>query len=309
MKQRLLFLVALLTTALPVFARDCCYSSSACNTFGFDSILTFDVGGGYRMDKIEWESLPVYAPNYVVNEKWKNLGMGIVETNAQFLACEHYLFKFDFDWGWFNSNKKQEITTFNIPANRFTQKLEAPTRGHVYNIDGAVGYQFNFFCYRFALTPLVGYSYHFQKLKNRKYENEFDPVENELTFKNSYIYRWRGPTVGVSLAWQIECNWQLFFNYTFHWLRYRGKINEDFVSSTHPAKQKSNNGHGNEFTVGTSYEFCPDWILILKVDYKNFKGRRGQFEEFIFDSGPVTSPLRKLQWESLNATMDVAYVF
>lgn len=305
MKKQLILTLTCLGITLKAFAQDCCYTASSTDCFGFESVLTFDIGGGYRQDNIEWKTYPVAAPGTVIKEKWKDVGMGIVETNAQFLACDHYLFKFDFDWGWFNKSGKQEVTNFDFNTNLLTQSLHSRTKGRVYNIDGKVGYQFNFGCYRYAITPLIGYSYHFQKLKNNEYHNELTGLTNNYT--NNYKYRWRGPTVGVAAAFQIECNWQLFFEYTFHWARYRAKFVDSFLA-TLPGKQKSNNAHGNEYTLGTSYEFCPDWLLIIKVNYKNFFNNKGRTET-VTDFGNDISPLRKLRWESLNATIDVAYVF
>ncbi len=302
----LIFACSLLLPQL-ILGQDCCYSNCTTDCFGFDTVLTFDVGGGYRQDDIEWKVSSLSNPERITKDKWNKLEMGIVETNAQFLACEHYLAKLDFDYGWFGEGGKQHITRFNTFCG--TDRLQAETNGHVYNLDGAVGYQFNWCCYRYALTPLVGYSYHFQKLKNHNYRDHRSP-DNKFSVHNSYKLRWRGPTLGIAAAYQISCDWQVSFLYNYHWVRYRGKIEENFNFSGHVlGEQKANKVHGNEFKISTSYQFCPNWIFCLNVDYKVFQGNDGRFETKRRSKCEHDAKLHHLKWTSLNATADVAYIF
>ncbi len=314
-KQFLLILTSLLAIA-KASAQDCCYTNSGTDCFGFEAVLLYDIGGGYRQDYINWKTYPVSDPGTVIQEQWKKLQIGIVETNAQFLVCDHYLARLDFDYGWFQDGGNQTVSHHNIDMHELTEKLKSETRGRVYNIDGSVGYQFNFCDYRYAITPLVGYSYHFQKLKNDNYRNQLVNAKlpnSKEKFKNNYTYRWRGPTLGFITAYQIDPYWQVNFMYTYHWVRFRGKIIESFVERSLTGFQKSNRGYGNEFTLGTTYEFCPDWLLGLKVDYKLFYGHGGSYKTEqvvgLFTDDKVVSPLRDLRWTSVNATIDVMYIF
>lgn len=308
MKKQLLLLLACVMTHLPAFAQDCCYSNGTTDFLGFDTVLVFDIGGGYRQDTLEWKTYPLSAPGTVIKEKWNDLQIGIIETNAIFLACDHYMFKFDFDYGWFCSAGHQTVKTYNQSTHTLTQDVKAQTKGNVYNIDCALGYQFTWCCFRYGFTPLVGYSYHFQKLKNGSYKNELAD-DAKFTAKNAYRYRWRGPTVGFNAIVQLACDWQLIFGYTYHWLRYRAKILENFTPGTLPAKQKSNTAYGNEFMVATSYEFCPDWFLLFKFDYKLFQANHGHYETDLGIRGEESSALRNVQLNSFNATMDIGYIF
>lgn len=310
MKTLFATLFACTAMTLQAFAQDCCYTNRGTDCFGFDALLTYDIGGGYRQDYIQWETSPESAPDSELKEKWKKLQIGIIETNAQFLVCDHYLTRLDFDYGWFQHGGHQKISIHNA-ADSLTDKLQSQTRGHVYNIDGTFGYQFNLCDYRYSFAPLVGYSYHFQKLKNDKYSNELDDTQEHV--KNNYKYRWRGPTLGFITAFQIDSYWQINFVYAYHWARYRAKIAEKFNPDRLPSFQKSNNGHGNEFALESLYEFCPNWVLCLKVDYKVFAGHKGSYKTVTAVENAANeteiSPLHDLRWTSLNATIDVMYVF
>ena len=138
------------------------------NCFGFDSVLMFDVGGGYRSDNLKWNVAPTTATKTF--EKWENVGFGIVEANLNFLACDHYLLKADFDAGWFDEGGHQSYKT---P----TSNLKSPTGGRVFDLSGSLGYQFNYCCNVFSVAPLAGYAHSFQKYKNHVYTNELQDNE------------------------------------------------------------------------------------------------------------------------------------
>lgn len=311
MKKLIFLALACLAGAVQSFAMDSCCSDSCSDCFGFDAVLTFNIGGGYRQDALKWTTYPTSAPGTVVHEKWKNLTMPIVEANAQFLACEHYLLRADFDYGWFCDNGKQSIRTLNAETGTLTGDLHAPTKGRTCDLTGALGYQFNWCCYRYSLAPLVGYGYSHQKFVNKKYHDELVPINPTIYTHNTYRYRWSGPLVGVAAAYQITCNWQVAFEYAYHWLSYRAKITEYFdpITTGLPAgpltgTQKSRWGSGNEFTLSTAYEFAPDWLLSLKGNYKYYTAANGKFSNDTY-----VSQVKKISWTSWNVAVDLGYIF
>lgn len=308
MNRQLYLFFASFTLAMQTLTQSSCYADSCSECFGCDSVLTYDIGGGYRQDDIKWKVYPSSIPATVESEQWKKLQIGIIETNAQVLVYDNYLAKFDFDYGWFCDGGHQTIKAHDIGSTDLNKDLKADTRGHVYNIDGAIGYQFNLCSYRFGFTPLAGYSYHFQKLKNSQYHNELN--DSGITAHNNYKLRWRGPTLGFTTFYQANCYLQFNFTYAYHWVRYRGKIAETFPTGSLFGEQKNNKASGNEFTVGSTYEFCPNWTLGLKVDYKIFNGNGGKFIPDGDNPADVDdSSLRGLKWTSLNATIDIIYIF
>lgn len=313
MKKQLALLLTCLLVSMQAFADFCCddgcddYFNNCCNCFGFESVLAFDVGGGYRNDSLKWKRYPESTPGQVIQERWNNIGMGVVETNAAFLACEHYLFKFDFDYGWFSKSGHQTYKVFTDDV--LVDSLKSRTRGNVYDLSGGIGYQFNFECYRVSLAPLAGYSYQYQKFKNTTYQDElFQLIDDmpKVPFHNTYSYRWKGPWVGCAFAYQPCCDVLVFFDYAFHWTRLRAKIDEHFLLGERPAHLKVSNGYGNEFIVGADYIFCDGWWLGVKYNYKNYWANKGNYHAAhdIDDS-----KVRKLTWVSYNITLDIGYNF
>lgn len=304
MKKQLLLALACLSMTVQTFAADFCATECSTDCFGFDSVLTFDVGGGYRNDSLKWKTFPESNPGRVIEERWKNIGLGIIETNAQFLACEHYLLKADFDYGWFTNSGSQRYTAeggTGIPLD-----YKSSPRGNAYNISGGLGYQFNFDCYRVSFAPLVGYSYHQQRFKSRKYSNQLVTTDEDIYAHNDYKFRWSGPWVGFAMAYQATCELQLYFDYSYHWARFRGTVKENFLLGELPSHLRSNRAYGNEFTVGGTYTFCDYWFIGVKYDYKQFCGNKGKFSN---EGASTSSALRKLNWQSSAITLDIGYTF
>ncbi|MEI8366700.1 MAG: hypothetical protein WCF65_09825 [Parachlamydiaceae bacterium] len=301
--KKIFFLIVGCVSTFAQISADYYGSYEGCaNCFGFESVLTFDVGGGYRSDNLKWKR--IVSPTEEVTEQWKNIGMGLVETNARFLACEHYLFKADFDCAWFDQSGHQtyDASTGSV----LTEKLSSRTKGQAYNLSGALGYQFNFFCSRLSLAPLVGYSYNYQRFKNNQYNNELDTPETETSNHNRYKYRWNGPWVGAGISVTPYCDISFFFDYAFHWTKLQGNIGEHFSDIFTPAHVNASNGFGNEYIAGIEYVFCDGWFLGAKLDYKQFWGNKAHYHA---DGDEENTPVHDLSWNSYNITLDIGYNF
>ncbi len=317
MKQKLFMLLATLTSSMQVYAMDTCFSESCSDCFGFDTVMSFEIGGGYREDQVKWKAYPASAPGYIVEEKWTGLHTGIIDTGFQFLATEHYLMKVDFDYGWWGRQGHQTIKTFTTnPEASATQvgDVHSPTKGRVYDLSGEAGYQFNSPCNTYSFAPLAGYAYHFQRLANHKYHNEDakNPKQSQYS-PNHYRYIWKGPTLGFLASWQIACGWQLALRYAYTWAGYHAKIHEVFAPGTPgvpvgslEGKQHNLNASGNEISLNSVFEFCDDWIFGIKFDYYNFNASKAKFRG---EKGLYHSVVRNVNWTSWNITADIGYVF
>jgi len=312
MKKCILLILASLATSTQAFTMEAFVSEGSRNCFGFDSITTIGVGGGYRQDCINWKTLP-NSPTIdtSISESWKNVSMGVVEVGAQVIACDHYLVGAYFDYGLFDNSGSQHVkdhslTTPSLSSSSLdlTSDLHAKTKGHAYDLSGGVGYQFHWNCYQYALTPLIGWNYSFQKFVNSKYSNALDPNAAVVESHNKYRFRWNGPFFGFSTAFHISCDWQVAFTYAFHWAKYQMKIHENFAVDALRGNQHCGNIIGNEFNLSTSYQFCEDWLLAIDLDYKEMSGSKGKMH---FESG--SAPLRNLNWTTWSASVDVAYLF
>lgn len=306
MMKKLFLILALFAGSMQSYASDdWCASDCWSDCFGTDSTLNVEVGGGYRHDTLKWKT---FAPGVEIRHKWKDLNMGVVDTHAQLLVCEHYLLKFDFDYGWFNRDGRHQLRESNFFTGSFDE-FRPRVKGDVYDVSGAIGYQFNWDCYRYSLAPLVGYSYNYQNFRNQREHRRSGEFFSGRSFgrHNNYKFEWNGPWLGFITAFQPTCDWQVYLSYAYHWAWFRGKVHENrfFGGRGH---QRANDVSGNEVMVGTTYEFCDCWFLGLNFDYKSFFSNKGKFSRRE-GSGSGRSRFRKLDWESYYVTVDIGYTF
>jgi hypothetical protein len=302
MKKQLYLLLTCLATATQTFAGGCFENTSF--DCGLDCVATFDLGGGVRQDKLQWKS---DLPGLQTREKWNNVQSGIIEGSARFLTCETYLARFDFDYGWIYNDGHQHVKRFDTEGAEkvLLSNVSSRTKGNVYDLSGALGYQFNWCCYQYALTPMAGYSYNYQRLKNNNYRDQLNPENAELqNLDNRYTYRWQGPWIGVGARFQPTCEWQLYAEYAYHWSRVKASVNEVFLLGESGATLKARRAQGNEVTVGTSYVFCNSWSLGLKFNYKHFFGKKGKIS-----TSDTCVNLKGLKWTQYNGTVDLGYSF
>ena len=308
MKKHLFLVLASLSMAVHAFGYyDCGSGGTFCSDcFGFDSVLVFDVGGGYRNDNLKWKLHPNSDPNTKIDEKWKNIGVGTINADAYFLVCEHYLVKANFDYGWFSKSGHQSFNICNGTA--VHHDLKSRTHGRVYDLSGGLGYQFNFDCLHLTLAPLAGYSYDFQLFKNNKYEHAETEHEGFQRLHNKYKYRWGGPWVGAAIAFQPCCDLMFFVDYNFHWANLHADIDEKFDWHKRDARITSKKAYGNEYTVGADYLFCDDWMLGLKFNWKQFWASRAHYKaEHHHEEG--SSSVKDLNWCSYNIALIIGYKF
>lgn len=237
--------------------------------------------------------------------------MGIVETNVQFLACEHWLFKADFNYGWFDKIKQQKMTGYDFYTSTAIDAT-SKVKGSVYDISGALGYQFNWDCFRLSVAPLVGWSYYHQHFKNTHYFNHLN--DQAFDARNHYKFSWNGPWIGFAAAYQVCCEWQFYVDYSFHWSDFRARYHDFSLNTfnenarTCLAHGKSNSAYGNEVTVGTTYQFCENWFLGFKFNYKDFWANNAKTDNRKFDN-TAHYRTKNIQWNSYFATVDIGYIF
>jgi hypothetical protein len=250
---------------------------------------SLEVGVGYRQDSLKWkteadrhgsyyggsnsygsgssyENSSSAAAGFRSKVDWKSLNIWQIEATGKYLTCDNVYFRAYGDYGWITSGKNsdKDYVGFGNGSN-FTEisHTKANTSGHVYDANIAVGYQFQLCDNSFSFTPLVGYGWNGQHLKDKhlKFELVTDYIlENPSEYlrssyssdyylsnssygnysydsyyssyssgkcHSSYNARWNGPFIGFDFDYAFGCgcgpDWKLFGTYEFHWARYHSK--------------------------------------------------------------------------------------
>lgn len=293
MKKLLIaILLSFTSQASALYFSDTC----PCNWSG-----SLDIGGGYRQDHFNWDTFISALPQTKIKEQWNNVSIAVLEANAQAYYEEFFLLA-DFSYGWICGGSHR-FRNIDIPTRQTVQNFTSKTKGDVWDASGGLGYQFRIYK-RYFLAPLLGYSYHEQTLKNRNFHDSF--LKSTFAGTSRFSYSFGGPWVGLALGYQMTCNWQLYLDYRFHWIRFKGKINQDLGIIIHNQKTKCH--LQNEVAIGANYTFCNDWWLGLKLNYRNLNTSRDNGKDYKPASNS-NARLNNLRWESLTLTMDVGYAF
>lgn len=323
MKKQIFLVLACLVGTVQAFASgcdtDCCNPCSAPSDccLDFDSKLFVDVGGGLRWDSLSWKTS---ASGYSCNDfrqKWSDIKLGVIEANFAFLACEHYLLKGNFDYGWVYG--KNHLSANRFGFNSFSDSSSRSSahskKGHAYDLSAGVGYQFNLDCWSASIAPLVGYSYNVLSL-NRGSFGPYNHRDSSSCGSNKHKFRLSGPWLGFASTYQANCDMLFYLSYAFHWASFRATVDEGLAfesfNNRHSSRSfKSKNAYGNEVTIGGVYTLCDCWFAGLKFNYKNWFTNKKRHHDGPYDdwSSSSKSRFRHLDWNTYIVTVDIGYTF
>lgn len=340
-------------------------SCSAANAFwpeATDSSL--EIGVGYRRDKIDWRtSADLFgssdsssggssAPFGLHSDlKWKNLNIWQIEARGEYVTCDCIYLRAYGDYGWIHSGKNTDSDsfTFNTGSDNEFSRTHAKTRGHVYDADIAVGYQFKLCDDSFSIAPLVGYAWKGQHLKDHhlrfdsiscsednanvnsslssarssysysdySYSNDSSSSSSSGRLNSHYNTRWNGPFIGFDLDYRM-CQWSFFLDYEYHFATYHAKANwnlrRDLPEGFH---HRSKRAHGSVLDLGVRWEFCDCWTAALKGGFQWFDARHGHDRALVAEDNFgdvkakcfVSIPLKHVKWHSESISIDVGMVF
>lgn len=334
MKKQIFLILACLVGAVQVFASGCCETDNCCQPsdccLDFDSKLTASIGGGLRWDSLDWKSSGVvFGSSESFRQKWKDIKIGLIEADFQFLACEHYLLKGDFDYGWVYGKNHLSSSDFgsssgfssSSSSSGFSSKSK---KGNAYDLSIGLGYQFNFDCYQIAFAPLVGYSYNYLKINRHGVDGPYDSFSSGSSSSDGgrgHKFRLSGPWLGFATTYQATCEMLLYLDYAFHWATFRATVDNGFAFEDSSATNfrtnfRSKKTYGNEVTIGGIYTLCDCWFAGLKFNYKNWFTNKSHHSrspyDFSFSSSSSSGSdanFRNFNWNTYTITVDVGYTF
>jgi hypothetical protein len=334
-----------------------------------DSILEF--GAGYRKDNLQFKVLAnpnanssssysdsSYGSYYSYSDysdysesepstdlpvgsstlNWKNLNIAFIEGRGKYVTCDNFYLRAGGDYGWICSGENTDSDYLKLtpesPKVEFSRST-ARTKGHVYDANIAVGYEFHFCDDNLTFAPLIGYSWKGQHVHDSHLVQEiaFDPEypsEDAYSYylgssgqsidglHSSYKTRWNGPFVGFDSEYHYDCEWSIIAGYEYHWGQYHAKgdwnLREDLPNGfTHHAK----NSYGHVFDLGLKWDFCECWTASLHGGFQYFRADHGRDRALVSETDVgdidaklyVSAPLKKVQWYSGSIALDLGLVF
>lgn len=244
------------------------------------SAIYMDVGVGYRQDEFKWSIAGDDGiPDISSEVKWKELQMIEVSGYASYTSCRNYHVRISGDYGYICSGRNIDSDFSDDDREELFLKSENNAgKGYVYDLDAAIGYRFTSTCGRFIGTPLVGCSFHSQRLTAFDGETVFfdgDRSVRELPdLNNVYKARWIGPFIGFDFIARVEGCAYLFGSVQGHWASFRGSgkwnLRPEF-SSFHDRAH----GWGYIISLGGNWEIWDHWSIGLVSTYRYFRTHEG----------------------------------
>lgn len=306
-------------------ADDCC-----CRALEFDL--------GWRQDSLDWNVKDIH-PQYHRKGKanshilFKGIDSYTLSAKAKWADTDYYI-RASAEYGsTFKGNAKEH---FRIDSPVLYYPIfahnENPVkrRSEVYDFNIAAGYPFTFLDCRLTVIPLVGFSYHRQRLRVKRdnpcsdsssdfyldysynafysdlSSNPFEESSSESDIPyyfglynehrtDSYRFTWYGFYLGADIAYALDCCWTLFAELEGHFFDrcHRKRKSWTGVESVdHYHKEEWAYGFNGVF--GLTYSFATCWYTDLSVD---------------FDWWSSNGKHDKLEWKKTGIKIGTGYTF
>lgn len=255
---------------------------------------TVDFGGGYRKDDLKFSIAgPTGTPDVLNEVQWEGLHIFQTDLRGTITAWDHVYLRGSTGWGWIMCG---DVNDSYFGADGRTDELAhfnaCIDNGTVFDISSGIGA--NIFPWRkgIVFAPLVGFSYHQQKLTIQDAIETIAPSPIFLGgipgMMADYKATWRGPWLGFDFSFHPICDLRFSASYEYHWVCFRGKgdwtiynpltpgiffVNE-FVQCAHGVGQIGN--------VGLHYTFGQNWGFGFFVTTQRWSTSKGTNTTFKF---------------------------
>lgn len=296
----------------------------------------FELGGGFRQDELHWSITSPKKfgfPRIESDLHWRDLRMWQLYGSATYVSCQNYAVKIYGDWGhiYQGENRDDDFVVTRKdhmhssghssgPGKEkflFSRSFADAGKGHVWDASAAIGYKFTSSGGRCTIIPYAGFSNHEQHLHMFNGKQVVDVLTPDHVgpingLNSTYNTRWYGPWGGADFDVRLECNAYFFGGMEWHYAKYRAQGNwnlrQDIAGDFHHRAD----GHGWVARVGAGWEFFPNWLISVLVDYKSFRTQSGDDRTPIRTAHgivDVETRLRQVKWHSYSINGLLVYRF
>lgn len=177
---KLTLVLSLMTSSLS-FAEHCDAFLGCIENFA-DCVGSFELGVGWRRDQIKWNLHQFESSRLDINSHarrhFKDLNFYTAQAKVQLISNCYYI-RLSADYGLSDKGRLHNHVELETPllkrlggdVDLFFNK-HVKRRSEVYDFSGAVGYPLTFCCNTIDVIPLIGFSFHRQRLRVESFEFE-----------------------------------------------------------------------------------------------------------------------------------------
>ena len=227
---------------------------------------------GYRVDSLDWNiDGGSSGPNILSELEWRDMDILQLRAGLSGANREGFYFRGSAAYGWVIDGENQDSDYAGDNRSlEFSRSISEVNGSSVLDVSGGVG-----FTYlagesdQIQIIPLIGYSFHNQKLRMRNANQvvsdsaNFDlydpdpskdvpPLGPFAGLDSSYESEWSGPWLGVDMLLDLQGGSTVFVRMEKHWTNYYAKANWNLRSEfAHPVSfEHEADGHGWVLELG-----------------------------------------------------------
>jgi hypothetical protein len=277
------------------------------------------ISQGIRTDNFDWNIAGnIYGtnPNILSELTWSDLMIIQTKAHGQLTIADKFHFRCSLAYGWITDGDNQDSDYWgDNRTGEFSRSNNSTDDGNVMDVSVGLGYQFGPKNGKFAITPLIGLSYHEQNFVITNGYQTIDLAYGQTGpfpgLNSKYEARWMGPWTGVDLSLNIINEIKLSGVMELHLADYAGvadwNLRYDFQ---HPKSfEHSAYGYGIFVSIAIDYAFNERWNIGITTSYQDWSTDSGKSRTYFSDGATLETRFNEANWDSLTADTRITFSF
>jgi hypothetical protein len=259
-------------------------SSLSASYFDFFAIPYAEIGAGYRHDRTKWREGDL--PNRFTLDDAHIMKMNLEFETSLFALV---LLKAEGDVGlvFDGTGRSRSLDSYSYTSTAASPIISQLKGDYIYDYSLALGSNinpflpwFNLFFPCTKLSPLLGYSFHYQR-----YEFDLQDSSNlnaALLRVKHYKTYWYGPWVGLGLSVDLVNILAFSLEYQYHLASLKKTVALD--SYFHDESfHRFHHGSGNVGKANFRWSFCNGWTVDLMALIQSWTAHKTKWESYEFN--------------------------
>lgn len=265
------------------------------------------LASGYRTDKLNW-NISVCCPKALSELSWKNLKTYQLTGGGRTLWKNSIYMRGSLSYGWTRDGDTRD-SDYRLENSGAVETIRSNSKaddGSTLDASIGLGYPFTFKSERLKIIPLLGYSYHKQKLTRKDGFQSIPSYQSLEGLSDTFIAQWTGAWIGADLLYKLRKRLTLAGSIEYHWADY--KADKDFNRRADlKSISQDANGTGVIISISGDYAITEQLSIDIKVTHQEWSTGSGMNKFFKTDGTTDVTRLNEVNWDSQAVMVGIAY--
>jgi hypothetical protein len=272
----------------------------------------YDISLSSRSDKLNW-SIAIDDVNEASKVKWDELRVPQIQFSGKIMLNHDWFLEGYYSTGSINSGVASD--TDYAQSGQVFLNMQSSAGGSVSDVSLAVGKALNIELSNdvsiLSISPLLGLSFHQQKLKMTDGVQVY-PTETSIPqLDNGYSAIWNSVWVGLGAEYLLQPDIELNALVKFHKASYDARANWNLRHDLkHPVSfEHDADGQGSVLSVGLNYYFTRNLFFGFHIERQDWETKKGGDRTFFSSGRTEYYTLNSVKWESEVYSLALGYQF